>query len=233
VPATKKYLPIEQVARRLSLDVDVVEQLLESRVLPGLRLGSAWLIPAAALEEFLDAEYARQNPGLASVSSQPAKSGRAEVVPEPNRKGRAHAVRAWLRGRQFEFPSYSAAAVWVIEELAAADSSFMKRLGAVRRGKRRYVALNRDELYFNRPDLPAKELRNGWWIGTNYSRAELERMLRRACEIAGIRFGLDLVIAETGPSILGPTARARSFRGKGHSGLGDLARRHDHYLTEP
>jgi hypothetical protein len=130
-------------------------------------------------------------------------------------------------------PSYSAAAIWVIEELAMADSGFMIRLGAVRRGKRRYVAQSRDDLYANRPDLPAKEMRNGWWIGTNYSRAELERMIRKACEIAGLRFGLDVVINEAGLSLTVPRNHARGFVGKGHSGLGDLARRHDDYLTAP
>jgi hypothetical protein len=108
----------------------------------------------------------------------------------------------------------------------------MTRLGAVRRGKRRYVAANRDDLYFNRPDLSARQMSNGWWIGTNYSRIELERMLRKACEIAGLQFGVDVVIRESGPAVTAGIDKARAFVGKGRSGLGDLARRHDDYLTE-
>jgi excisionase family DNA binding protein len=230
VPATKTYLPIEQVARRLKLEVGVVEALLDSHALPGLRLGSAWLVPEIALEEFLDAEFARQNPGISTIYREPAQPSGAPV--KQKRKSRSHAVRVLLRGRQLDMPSYSAAAIWAIEEFAAADSTFMDRLGAVRRGKRSYVAKNRDDLYFSRPDLPAKQMRNGWWIGTNYSRAELERMLRKACEIAGLRFGLDLIIEESGSSVMAHNDRARDFVGKGHSGLGDLARRHDDYLTQ-
>jgi hypothetical protein len=231
MPATRAYLPIQQVARRLNLEVDLVEELLESHALPGLRLGSAWLVPEPALEEFLDAEFARQNPGFAVRPSFRRIDERLAV--SRKRKGRAHAVQVLLKGRQLEMPSYSSAAIWAIEELAAANSTFLDRMGAVRRGRRRYVARNRDDLYFNRTDLPATQMGNGWWIGTNYSRAELERMLRTACEIAGLRFGVDLVINELSASVMPEIDRARAFVGKGRSGLGDLARRHDAYLTEP
>jgi excisionase family DNA binding protein len=229
----KQYLPVEQVARRLNLPGEVVEELLNRHELPGLRLGSAWLVPDAALEEFLDAEFARQNPGLALVSSPTAKPNTRPVAVEQKRKGRTQAVQLLFRGEQFDMPSYSTAVIWVIEKLAAADGTFLSRLGAIRRGKRRYVAQSRDDLYFNRPDLPAKQMRNGWWIGTNYKRADFERMLRTACEIAGLRFGVDLVITESGPAKIVPPRLARAFVGRGRSGLGDLARRHDDYLTEP
>lgn len=227
--AAKVYLPVQQVARRLNLGVDVVEALLDNRELPGLRLGSTWLVPEPALEEFLDAEFARQNPGIIAISREAMRSGPHSGQ---KRRSRPHAVQVLLGGRQRDMPSYSSAAIWVIEELAAGDSTFLERLGAIRRGKRRYVARNRADLYFDRPDLAAKQMQNGWWIGTNYSRAELERMLRKACELAGLRFGLDLAIQESAPSLAAHKDRARAFVGKGHSGLGDLARRHDDYLTE-
>jgi len=57
-------------------------------------------------------------------------------------------------------------------------------------------------------------------------------MLRKACEVAGIQFGVDVVIRESGPPVPAARDKARAFVGKGHSGLGDLARRHDDYLTE-
>jgi excisionase family DNA binding protein len=232
VPTTKQFLPIEQVARRLNLQVDVVEALLDSRAIPGLKLGGAWLIPAPELEEFLDAEFAKQNPGLTPPLEKRLKSSGRQVSSGQMRRSPARAVRVLFRGRQVEMPSYSGAATWIIEELAAEEGTFISRLGAVRRGKRRYVAKNREDLYFNRPDLSAIQMRNGWWIGTNYSRLELARMLRTACEIAGIQFGLDVVIRESGLPVTAAKDKARAFVGKGHSGLGDLARKHDDYLTE-
>jgi excisionase family DNA binding protein len=230
--AGKQYLSVEQVARRLSLDAEVVDDLLKARTLPGLQLGSAWLVPESALAEFLEEEFARQNPALVTMVEKRARTPERRKS-SGTRTGRMHAVQLTFRGRRMEMPNYAAAVIWVIEEIAEADATFLERLGAVRRGRRRYVARNRDELYVNRPDLPAREMRNRWWIGTNYSRTELEKMLRKACELAGLRFGLDVAIAEAGPSIATTLERAREFVGKGHSGLGDLARRHDHYLTEP
>lgn len=231
--SAKQYLPVEQVARRLNLPGEVVEGLLIRHELPGLRLGPTWLVPDAALEEFLDAEFARQNPGLTLIDRPTAKSSSKPVRVDQKQKGRTQAVQVTFRGRHFDMSSYSAAAVWVIEDLAAADRSFLNRLGGVRRGKRRYVAANRSDLYYGRPDLPAKQLRSGWWIGTNYSRAELERMLRTACELAGLRFGVDLAITEARPARTAPQNVARAFVGRGRSGLGDLAKRHDDYLNEP
>ena len=225
----KQYLPVEQVARRLNLPGEVVEGLLDRHELPGMRLGPTWLVPDAALEEFLDAEFVRQNPGLAS-----GPKARTQQVPvDKKQKGRTQAVQVKFRGRLFDMPSYSAAAVWVVEDLADSDQGFLARFGTVRRGKRRYVSQNRHDLYFNRPDLPAKQMRNGWWIGTNYKRVDFEQMLRTACEVAGLRFGVDLVITEARPTKTAPRNIARAFVGRGRSGLGNLARRHDDYLNEP
>jgi excisionase family DNA binding protein len=232
MPNTKQYLPLEQVARRLNLQIEIVKELLDSRTIPGLKLGGAWLIPEPELEQFLDAEFAKQNPGGITSSMQPVPSKERPASARQRRRSPAHAVRVLFRGREVEMPSYSGAAVWIVEELAAEDAAFMTRLGAVRRGKRRYVAANRDDLYVNRPDLPARQMSNGWWIGTNYSRLELERMLRKACEISGLQFGSDVVIKESGPPVATERGQATAFVGSGHSGLGDLARRHDDYLTE-
>ena len=229
----KQYLPIEQVARRLNLPGEVVEGLLSRHELPGLRLGSAWLVPDAALEKFLDAEFARQNPGIALISSATVRASATPVPVGRTRKGRPQAVRVLFRGQQFDMPSYSAAAIWVVEDLAAADGAFLGRLNTVRHGKRRYVALDRNDLYDNRPDLSARQMRNGWWIGTNYKRVDFERMLRAACEIAGLRFGVDLVVTEARSAKVAPRKLVKAFVGRGHSGLGDLARRHDDYLNEP
>jgi hypothetical protein len=86
----------------------------------------------------------------------------------------------------------------VFEELASRDSAFLERFAAVaKHGRiRRYLARRREELYPDRPDLSryAKQLRGGWWIGTNFANREKRRMLEIACEVAEIKFGSDLRI---------------------------------------
>jgi hypothetical protein len=87
----------------------------------------------------------------------------------------------------------------VMEKLSAQDTTFCERFAArPRHGRRRrYVAHNREELYSNRPDLCrdySHQLKAGWWVGTNYSRAQIRQILKMASEVAGLRFGTDLVV---------------------------------------
>jgi len=83
--------------------------------------------------------------------------------------------------------------------LARKDGSFLERFAArPKHGrKRRFVAPNKMELYPNRPDLCEEhsyELTPGWWVGTNYSRNNIEKIIKMACEVAGIKFGAELII---------------------------------------
>ncbi len=86
----------------------------------------------------------------------------------------------------------------VFEQLAARHPEFLECFAALPKHgrKRRYLARRREELYPDRPDLSefAKQLRGGWWIGTNFANREKRRMLEIACEVAGIEFGKDLHI---------------------------------------
>ena len=100
-----------------------------------------------------------------------------------------------------EFPARSAQEVLikVFEELAARDKTFLERFAAIpRHGRfRRYVAREKLDLYPNRPDLCEEfshQLKSGWWLGTNYSRKGISKIIRMAAEVAGLTFGRDLTI---------------------------------------
>jgi hypothetical protein len=85
----------------------------------------------------------------------------------------------------------------LFSELADRDSTFLERFAALpRHGRsRRFVARTREELYPGREDLAqvhSYELRPGWWIGTNYGVAQMNGIIRKACEVAGLRFGTDV-----------------------------------------
>ncbi len=61
---------------------------------------------------------------------------------------------------------------------------------------RRYLARTREDLYPGSPHLVdnAYEVRTGWWIDTRASRAGIEKRIKMACEVAGVKYGKDLIV---------------------------------------
>ena len=150
---------------------DVVRRFLE---------GNLRLVPAA---------------GAAPVSG-PSPSAAAKTrAPRPTRSTGPISFR--LRGREFQARSAIEVLITVLEQLSSSDQGFLERFAArPKRGRRRYVARNREELYPGRPDLSqhSHRLSSGWWVGKNYSKREIKQMLEMACEVTGLRFGIDLIV---------------------------------------
>lgn len=97
--------------------------------------------------------------------------------------------------------SYSAASlgdtlIMVLGQLSDMDSEFLPRLSLIRGRTRRHVAQLPEDIYPGRPDLAVRcrEIRPGWYVGDNYSRRDVERILSDACEVAGITYGEDLIL---------------------------------------
>lgn len=104
-----------------------------------------------------------------------------------------------LQGRNYTARNARDVMVQVFEELARKDSTFLERFAArPKHGKkRRFIARAQVELYPDRPDLGEEhsyKLSSGWWIGTNYNRESIGKIVGMACEVAGLNFGTDLVI---------------------------------------
>ena len=82
--------------------------------------------------------------------------------------------------------------------LARDDGTFLQRFCARKHGrKRRYVARSPQELYPGRPDLAEKasvQFVEGWWLGTNYSRGNIETIIQLACEVAELKYGQDVKV---------------------------------------
>ncbi len=101
-----------------------------------------------------------------------------------------------LQGKTTHLRSAVDILVNVLDDLSKRDASFITRLASRKHGRsRRYVARSREELYPGRPDLSeySKQLSNGWWVGTNYSKSNISQIIQLACEVAGLRFGYDLI----------------------------------------
>ncbi len=104
-----------------------------------------------------------------------------------------------LQGHRYNARSARDAMIKIFKELAEKDTSFLERFASRSKHgkKRRFVARSRDELYPGRPDLAAShshQLPGGWWLGTNYSKKNIENIIKMACEVAGLNYGSDLII---------------------------------------
>jgi len=93
-----------------------------------------------------------------------------------------------------EFPARSAREVMtkVFQLLAKEDNGFLDRFASRKHGKkRRYLSRDKRELYPSRPDLVdlhSIEVVPGWWLGTNYSRRNIQDIIELALEVAGPQF---------------------------------------------
>jgi hypothetical protein len=85
----------------------------------------------------------------------------------------------------------------VVRTLADRNAGFLERFARAAPGKRRnHVASRPEAVYPGQPQLMkyVVEFAPGWYIGTNIANRDKVRLLRVACESAGLTFGADLVV---------------------------------------
>lgn len=81
--------------------------------------------------------------------------------------------------------------------LISKDPTFAERFaGLPKHGRtRRYLAKDANDLYRDRPDLVSgfsEEISSGWWLATNLSRWDIDKIIRMACDVAQITYGREL-----------------------------------------
>lgn len=120
----------------------------------------------------------------------------AKVAPVPAKVGSGDPPSLTFRGETETFKSGAEVMVAVFDKLASLDPDFCKRYSEQHKGKkRRYVARSRDLLYPGRPQPAASHrLPGGWWLATHCDNPSKVKRIMRACEIAGFKFGRDVVI---------------------------------------
>lgn len=104
-----------------------------------------------------------------------------------------------IQGRAFAYKNAKDAMVIVLRELAKNDCTFLDRCSrrlATSSRTRRYLAKSLQELYPSHPELYAYHdlLPGGWLVGTNLSNQRKMIIIREAIEVAGLRFGKDVVV---------------------------------------
>lgn len=133
------------------------------------------------------------------VLSQPATPPKPEVRPNPPPAKPQSGVGFILRGEWHSFPSAIRVMVGVLEKLTELDPTFPDKFAAKdTRKSRRYIARSKYGLYSERADLCEKfstPLSNfGWFVGTNYNKGDVVKVVTLACEVAGLQFGQDLIL---------------------------------------
>lgn len=127
------------------------------------------------------------------------KKEKVDVEKPPVHPAVEGAIGFVLDGQRFTARNARDVLINVMERLSSRDKTFFERFAARPRhgAKRRFVARTKEELYPGRPDLcrgNSYQTKSGWWVGTNYSKRFIPRILKMACEVAGIKFGSDLVV---------------------------------------
>jgi predicted type IV restriction endonuclease len=135
----------------------------------------------------------------------------ASIVREPQRTVRSRKTTQQspgtlgftLYGRSYPARNGADVMVRIFSKLAENDPAFLERFATMpktTRQKRPYVARTPEDLYPGSPHLVdnAHKLRAGWWLDTHMGNPQKIKLIRRACEVAGIRYGTDLIISNLG-----------------------------------
>lgn len=143
------------------------------------------------------AAFLRQHGGSQADARPVAERKKAQQSAQPVADSSpTRSVGYTLDGRWHPARSARAVMVGVFEELVERNAEFPERFAALPRHgrKRRYLARTREELYPDSPHLinNAHQLRSGWWIDPHASRSGIERRIKMACEVAGVKYGDDL-----------------------------------------
>ena len=104
-----------------------------------------------------------------------------------------------LLGEHFAVDVLADMLVTVLRSLQELDQGFLSRLSQEGGRTRPIVTQNRSDLYPGRPDLShhSREITDSWFVGTNYSKRDVTRILQLVCKVGGLVFGEDL----SGPAI--------------------------------
>jgi len=156
-------------------DVSLVADFLKKKILPDLR--------------------------VTEVPSEPPRKRHLQPNPIVRKTSRSYStgeIGFTLYGKFYPARNARSVLVGVFETLSNRDPAFPERFASLPKhgSKRRYLAKTPSELFPDRPDLERESipLDNGWWVGVNLSKLTISKVIRMACEVAGIRFGKDLIV---------------------------------------
>lgn len=143
--------------------------------------------------EFIEREIISQRMLILPESSNSATT-RKSVTSSPNYGASKLTERSGVfdfdfQDRRISATSACQAMIKLFQLLSQEDATFLERFASRKHGKkRRYLAKDKLDLYPGRTDLAAShsvEIVPGWWMGTNYSRPNIQDIINLALEVAG------------------------------------------------
>lgn len=168
---------------------------------PGLDVVARFLASSQNPRPILSARNTaatERSPSDAALREKPTQDFR-----DRHGSNRSHGPSFVLEGVTYPGSSGRDVMIKCLQMLADRDGSFLERFAAKTRPnkKRRYLARSKHELYPSSPHLAetpsnTRELisDSGWWIDLNLSKASMEKVIKLACEVAGLKYGADLVV---------------------------------------
>jgi len=109
----------------------------------------------------------------------------------------AKGVTITFLGQTFHRPDAVSAFIFLIQELAKRDPAFLESFATRAPGRtRNHISKVRSQVYPGKPELEAStvEVSSGWWMGTNLANREKDRLTKIACDVAHLKFGVDVVV---------------------------------------
>ena len=130
---------------------------------------------------------------------QPSSGVTSRATPTRTTNESSRSGRLVLLGKAHAYHNAKDAMVIVLRELAKSDPSFLDRCSQhpdAQGRKRCYIARTPEELYPDREDL--RDMRDtlpgGWLVATNLNNVLKKTIIRLAAEVAGLKFGKDVVV---------------------------------------
>ncbi len=142
--------------------------------------------------------------GVAAVIDRLARSHFVPVPDErePSPRHESEPISQQPKGKYpYEFLGEEGAAdtlgkllVDVLQWFAYLDADFLEKFSEGQGRTRRFVTRDPKGIYPGREDLSnyTAKVCQGWWVGTNYSRVDVRRLLHAACQVAGLTWDVDL-----------------------------------------
>ena len=140
--------------------------------------------------KFLAEQAGRKNYTTGGTGSGPSPPPPPPTVNDPSH---------WFEfnGRKRTCKNAKEVLIGVFSELAKQDHTFCQRFRERIPGRRRNIlAKIREDLYPRHPERirAAAELPGGWWIDTHSNNAQKKDWIKAACDVAGIKFGSDIIV---------------------------------------
>lgn len=120
-----------------------------------------------------------------------------EIPNKPTEMKSGRAVEYVVFGEARSARNANAALLDILSVLGRRFPNLLPQLAeAVKGNSRNHIARSVQEIYPARPDLArAEEFASGWLVGLNIANREKIGIIRKACEVFGLRFGSDVTIS--------------------------------------